>query len=273
MAKLQRDKTITHKKLVKKIFLRGRVHVITGLHIGGSNMQLEIGGIDNAVIRHPFTQEPYLPGSSLKGKMRALMEQAAGTFGRGIGRSNFGPTEDPEASDLVMLFGNAKGEEENIPSRLIVRDGILLNADEMGSGSDLPFTEVKTEVNIDRLTSAATPRQVERVPAGAQFSLDLVINVWEDQRDSDKKSPKTHFFPELAETTQVQYTLNALRMLQDDYLGGKGSRGSGQIAIDLDPIVERSAAFYQGKTEEKDAYQPSQHRVPEDLTYRTDQPV
>jgi CRISPR-associated protein Csm3 len=270
------DPTITHKQLVKKIFINGRIRTVTGLHIGGSNTQLEIGGIDNAAIQHPFTGEPYVPGSSLKGKMRSLMEQAEGSFGGSIGRGvNHGPSSDPTQTDLVMLFGNANGDENNIPSRLIVRDGGLLDKELFRTDSELPFTEVKTEVAIDRLTSTATPRQIERVPAGASFSLQLVINVWQDLRgkqtqdeanQKSKKKDSSFFFPELTEARLVELTLNSLRMLQDDYLGGKGSRGSGQISVHLDEIKERSAAFYQGKTDHQEGYQASDHQIPSDLS-------
>ena len=275
---VQADPTITHKCLVKKIFIRGRIHALTGLHIGGSNMQLEIGGIDSAVIRNPFTNEPYIPGSSLKGKMRALMEQAEGAFGGSIGKGvKFGPSSDPEHSDLVRLFGNAKGDQNNIPSRLIVRDGHLQDAGKWKQTSEVPFTEIKTEVAIDRLTSTATPRQIERVPAGAEFSLDLVLNVWKDCRKEDaeaQEAPDTspqgkekgkNLYPELDEARLLALTFNALRLLQDDYLGGKGSRGSGQVKVAVSRIEERSADFYLGKAEKTAGYQPSEHTIPLDL--------
>ena len=50
------------------------IEIVTGLHIGGNNDEIKIGGIDNPVIKNPLTNEPYIPGSSLKGKIRSLIE-------------------------------------------------------------------------------------------------------------------------------------------------------------------------------------------------------
>lgn len=61
-------------KLEKKIVYTGIITLKTGLHIGGTNASLNIGGPDNFVVRNPIDNIPYIPGSSLKGKMRALVE-------------------------------------------------------------------------------------------------------------------------------------------------------------------------------------------------------
>ena len=63
-------------KLTGKIIITGLIELKTGLHIGTSQETLEIGGMDNPVIRDPLTREPYIPGSSLKGKLRSLLERA-----------------------------------------------------------------------------------------------------------------------------------------------------------------------------------------------------
>lgn len=58
-----------------KIFsLKGQITLKTGLHIGGGDDTMKIGGIDNQVIKDINTNKPYIPGSSLKGKMRSLLE-------------------------------------------------------------------------------------------------------------------------------------------------------------------------------------------------------
>lgn len=261
------------KTLKKKIFFTGRIKTLTGLHIGGSNNEISIGGVDNVVIRNPLDDKPYIPGSSLKGKMRSLIEQSYGHFGKGIGRSDYGPTEDP-SEQIVMLFGNAKGEtgkqKQNVPSRLIVRDGRLLS-EGYDRNSELPYTELKTEVTIDRITATATPRQVERVPAGVEFELQLVLNIWEDGTEKeatelkDKDSPIT-LPQDLTEETLVQMVFSALRLVQDDFLGGKGSRGSGQVRIGIEQLQERSRDFYLNFSADKsDGYEDSAHQIPEDL--------
>jgi CRISPR-associated protein Csm3 len=65
----------TQNPLLGKLKLTSNLVVKTGLHIGGGSMSLDIGGIDKAVVRDPLTKHPYLPGSSIKGKMRSILER------------------------------------------------------------------------------------------------------------------------------------------------------------------------------------------------------
>lgn len=210
-------------RLVKKILYTGTIELKTGLHIGGTNAALNIGGPDKFVVRNPLNNIPYIPGSSLKGKMRALVEIANGCVE--VDRGKVGPSKDPN-SVSGKLFGVATGSDNNRPSRLIVRDAELdVDACDF-SNTDLPYTESKTEVAIDRVTAKAMPRTFERVPAGAKFKLNMVLNVFEGE---DEK--------ELKKTLK-----QAIELLQDDYLGGHGSRGYGQIefkGLDIDKGVEK----------------------------------
>lgn len=208
-------------KLVKKIIYTGTITLKTGLHIGGTNAALNIGGPDKFVVRNPINNVPYIPGSSLKGKMRALVEIAKGCISDGKA------SNDPK-SISGELFGVATGREDNRPSRLIVRDAELdLSKPEMFDNTDLPYTESKTEVAIDRITAKANPRTFERVPAGAKFKLNMVLNIFEGENEQ-----------RLKETLQL-----AIRLLQDDYLGGHGSRGYGQVEIKLDPQEGRTETY------------------------------
>lgn len=200
-------------KLIKKIIYTGTITLKTGLHIGGTNAALNIGGPDKFVVRNPINNIPYIPGSSLKGKMRALVEIANGCVS-----VKGGASEDPNSLS-GRLFGVATGRDNNRPSRLIVRDAELdVSNPSMFENTDLPYTESKTEVAIDRITAKANPRTFERVPAGAQFKLNMVLNIFEGEDEQ-----------------QLKDTLKqAIRLLQDDYLGGHGSRGYGQVEIKLD---------------------------------------
>ncbi len=209
-------------RLLKKIELSGTIELKTGLHIGGTNSSMSIGGIDKGVIRNPLTNQPFIPGSSLKGKMRSLLEVVNGTIG-----SKNGPSITGAAADL---FGNATGNASQKPSRLIVRDCKLSKAEANAllDKTDIPYTEGKTEVMIDRITSAAHPRQMERVPAGAKFELNLVLNVWEGE----------------AEATLITNLFKSLKLLKDDYLGGSGSRGYGQIGIGITRMIEKTPENY-----------------------------
>ena len=198
-------------KLIKKVVYTGRIILKTGLHIGGTNANLNIGGPDKFVVRNPINNIPYIPGSSLKGKMRSLVEIANGETSGGKPTNKIGDRAG-------ALFGVSGDNDSSHPSRLIVRDAELdIDACDF-SNTDLPYTESKTEVCINRITAKANPRTFERVPAGAQFRLNMVLNVFEGE---DEKK--------LKETLK-----QAINLLEDDYLGGHGSRGYGQVEIKLD---------------------------------------
>ena len=230
-------------QLNKKIVIQGKIRALSGLHIGGSNVALGIGGVDNPVILNPMDNKPYIPGSSLKGKMRALIEQKDNTIRDvNMGQVKKGPSDNPDTRS-VKLFG-AASKDFTRPSRAIVRDGFLLSDPDFFKHVDMAFTETKTEVVIDRITSAAMPRQIERVPAGAEFGLEIIVNVFSD--DDEKELMETLF--------------EGFKLLSDDYLGGSGSRGSGQVAILIDKVEMRNAAFYRGEGEGEDVTE----------TYRTE---
>jgi CRISPR-associated protein Csm3 len=195
-------------RLVKKIVYTGTITLKTGLHIGGTNAALNIGGPDRFVVRNPINNIPYIPGSSLKGKMRSLVEIYNGETNGGK------PSNNPE-SKAGSLFGVSGDSENSRPSRLIVRDAELdVNSCDF-TGTDLLYSEIKTEATIDRITAIANPRTFERVPAGASFHLNMVLNVFEGEDESMLK----------------RTVKQAIDLLRDDYLGGNGSRGYGQVEI------------------------------------------
>lgn len=205
-------------QLKKKYIYSGTIKTLTGLHIGGTNAALNIGGPDNFVVRNPIDSVPYIPGSSLKGKMRALVEIKEGKTQNGK------PTNDPK-SKAGALFGVSGDSKESRASRIIVRDAPLDVTSCDFSKTDLLYTESKTEAFIDRVTSKSNPRTLERVPAGAKFKVNMVLNIFEGE---DEKS--------LMDTLKM-----AINLLEDDYLGGHGSRGYGQVKFDIDidnPVVK-----------------------------------
>lgn len=219
-------------RLIKKIEFQGKLTLATGLHIGGTNSSMQIGGIDKSVIRNPITNRPFIPGSSLKGKLRSLLQVSSGelrSLEKPMGGNVFNvATDDKSDADL---FGNATGDKRQKPSRLIVRDCELINHEELLSKTEIPYTEGKTEVVIDRITSAASPRQIERVPAGAIFDLNLILNIWEQDQN---------------EKTLLDNLFKSLELLKDDYLGGSGSRGYGQVLISIEKVQEKSTDGYYG---------------------------
>lgn len=201
-------------KLEKKIKLQYTLELLTGLHIGGNSENVEIGGIDLSVIKLATkNNEPYIPGSSLKGKMRCLLEQVNGVTKIG------GCSKEKGHDDVNNLFGKAQGNDEgNCPSKLIVRDALLTDDsraefERVRDMLDLPYTEAKWENTIDRETAQANPRQIERVPAGAKFNVEFVINVWDTDNEEEL----------------IKLLTKGIRLLENDYLGGSGSRGYGQV--------------------------------------------
>ena len=206
--------------LFGKIIIEGAIETITGLHIGGSKTALEIGGIDLNVVKTPGGQ-PFIPGSSLKGKMRTLLALSKGSWEIGT---------DPDV--LQELFGSSEVKRDMV-TRLYVRDAHLdqahFDAQKQFENHkmEFPYSDVKWENVIDRKRGTARdPRQLERVPAGTRFLFGFVYNLFSDM---DEKIEAGHSKPRLQE--HLEALITAMRLLQDDYLGGQGSRGYGQIAF------------------------------------------
>jgi CRISPR-associated protein Csm3 len=256
--------------LVKKILIEGVIKAKTGLHIGGTNAGLSIGGADATVVRNPYNNEPYIPGSSLKGKMRSLLEKVEGRFGESLGdHVKYGPLttfsmDDPVDVRLITgIFGTMpeknKGSAEP-PSRLIVRDCEMnsISSEKLinSKNTDMPFTEVKTEVVIDRITSAATPRQIERVPAGTEFNMRLILNIYGD--DSEKYKSETN---SNGETNMINKLCEALSLVQNDYIGGKGTRGSGEVEISVKNIFYKDKNSYENNI----AWKEYEFQIPNEL--------
>lgn len=222
-------------QLLKKIFINGKTKALTGLHIGGSDIGLAVGGTDKVIIRNPVTNQPYIPGSSLKGKMRSLFEKVNGEFSRHNRDIPNGPCQDA-SSKSGRLFGINASAEEPGQTHLIVRDGKLLNPEVLEKAkTDMPYTEIKTEIILDRVTSQASPRQIERVPAGAEFELSLVLDIFDG--DDEKE--------------YLGYVFEALSLVQDDYLGGGGTRGSGEVKFILEGVLYKDKEIYESNTAAK----------------------
>jgi len=208
-------------KLTNIVEIKAKLVLQTGLHIGVGDSEMHIGGIDNSVIKHPMTQSPYIPGSSLKGKIRTLLEWRSGAV-QSSPLSLKDISKNPEeVKNILRLFGisgDTKNSEQEVAeigvSRLAFWDCALNEAweNEIRDDNQL-LTEAKSENTIDRITSTAgNPRQTERVPAGAEFDFKLTLR----QFEGDK--------PEL-----LDLVLKGLKLLELDSLGGSGSRGYGKV--------------------------------------------
>jgi len=211
---------------MKIVNIKGQIELLSGLHIGGGDDTMKIGGIDNGVIKDINTDKPYIPGSSLKGKMRSLLEWHIGVVGIGDG----GPFHSKLLSDamfsdaskreqaltLLKLFGNGKTDDkfnEITPiTRISVGDCSLVAVDEQ------KVSEAKYENVINRQKGTAEhPRQTERVPAGVKFDFDIRVKILEEDNEAEL----------------MAMVKDGLNLVENDYLGGSGSRGYGRVKFHI----------------------------------------
>jgi len=223
------------RKLYGKVIFRGVIKTLTGLHIGASKETLEIGGLDAPVVKHPVTNEPYIPGSSLKGKLRSLLEMKEHTenglefnsemkVGGNTIRFHVCETyEDASHCDVCRVFGSSG--TTNFPARIKVRDAELTDFSRNFISDGL---EIKFENSLDRITSASNPRQIERVPAGTEFEFEIIYNV------ENLKQLKNDLIN----------ILSAMELLEDDALGGHGSRGYGRVKFYFAEITAKPVEAY-----------------------------
>jgi CRISPR-associated protein Csm3 len=210
-------------KLTGKVFITGRIKLETGMRIGGSKSALDIGGIDLNVIK-TATGVPYIPGSSLKGKLRSILAREEGS----------GDVQK-DSVKIRQIFGSIEKDGATAElSRLIVRDAYLdtNHFRTLNFELELDYTETKWETAIDRKKGSAKSgslRQLERVPAGAEFNFEMVYNVFDNQKDDHLKEIK-----------------KAMKILEDDYLGGQGSRGFGKVKFDKVSFSEKTLEAYKG---------------------------
>jgi len=207
--------------------IKGTITLISGLHIGAGDTEIKIGGTDNPVVKHPHTNEPYIPGSSLKGKIRSLLEMKSGLMGKTGGApvgfkhlNGLIENELEECKNILKLFGASGSDEDqtNIgPSRASFADCPIEESWKKGAAKDhLAFTEVKSENTIDRIKGTAlNPRMTERVPSGVKFSFSITLKHLEENENLE------------------DFLLQGIKLLEMDALGGSGSRGYGQVIFDF----------------------------------------
>lgn len=212
--------------------IKGKIVLKSGLHIGAGDTEMHIGGTDNPVIKHPITQEPYIPGSSLKGKVRSLLEMESGLMARTKGE----PVQAKTLNDLkteqrdkclkiLKIFGSSGSDTEAIaandigPTRVSFAD-CPMNSEwrEKARANRWDFFEVKSENSINRIEGTArNPRFTERVVAGAEFDFSVSLKLLGEDEDD-----------------LYGYLLGGLKLLEMDALGGSGSRGYGRIEFRFD---------------------------------------
>ena len=251
----------TQKVFIGEICLKGEIILKTGLHIGGSEEAVQIGEI-TSIAKDPATGLPYIPGSSLKGKLRSIME----TFGkrkregkeeRVLIKRNVGTfrnpiyihcCEDLETAlncDVCRVFGTSgeRGISENLSASLLCRDASLdLTKQEIES-----FIDIKTENVLDRVTAVSNPRKIERVIPGTKFDVEMVFQVFALGDD------KQLFFPKYLER-DLENLFTCMAILETQGLGGLSSRGYGKVKFIFNEFSAMSLEYFKGNKEKISKY-------------------
>jgi CRISPR-associated protein Csm3 len=218
--------------------IAGTIHCLSGVRIGGNNNIIEIGTIDNPIIRNPITNHPYLPGSSLKGKMRSALELGLRP-GSLSGMHLPGPKLEQRERDgkpeinpcacgrcvVCKLFGSGDTKTTYEPTRLIFRDCLLTeaSAEELANAartSGVFFAEIKPGVRMNRATNTVAKGaffNFERVPEGTEFGFELVLRLYGDLDDEN------------ARADYRRVVAHGLRLIEREAIGGKISAGYGKV--------------------------------------------
>lgn len=188
-----------------KLIIGCELVVRTGMHIGGSSVFSAIGAVDSPVVSDPLTGDPIVPGSSLKGKMRTLLARSKNK------NADHLPAHNNDDVAIRRLFGSSKPVQT---ARLQFADAFVSNKEEMAS---VGLTEIKFENTINRETCVANPRQIERVIPGVHFAVRIVYDISGTEQET---------------TEDLKLLAKGFRLLQMDYLGGHGTRGSGRVSFE-----------------------------------------
>lgn len=209
-------------KLTKILTIKAELHCVSGLHIGAGDDEMHIGGIDNTVMRDPFTNLPYIPGSSLKGKIRSLLEWRTGVVrSEPLAWKDYQESKNEDVLRILQMFGTGGNDSEADsrvlgPTRISFWDCKLDDKwVEKARNRNILLTEVKSENRTDRISGATaigSLRNTERVIAGAIFNFRLSVKIFENE-----------------EKALLKLILDGMRLLEKDSLGGSGSRGYGKV--------------------------------------------
>lgn len=211
---MSQDNTTKKMRLEGKLLIGGTITVKTGLSIGGSKSGIDIGALDNPVIKYKKGNKdvPYIPGSSLKGKLRALLAKVAGSANEKEDKKLMDADDNSDFKHLARVFGYAPGADDASGEALLkVRDCFL-------ASESLGETEEKMENSIDRITGKANPRPIERVLPETVFEIDMCLDVYGEEE------AKEH----------LQLIDLAFELLNQDYLGGGGTRGNGRVKTNVE---------------------------------------
>jgi CRISPR-associated protein Csm3 len=222
---------------------------------------------------------PYIPASSLKGRMRSLLELAFNlplhtTDGkiylhmRVAGQK----VEDPDPyCPIDNVFGSPAIDFNRLsdqgvdylfncwaPTRAIFRDlypserYIKELCKSKGDCSYITlddFVEEKWENRIDRVTSTADPRNLLRLRPGVEFSGGITFLVFDldvcPRKECEEKSAYRDKVGGLPAKFYLETLLKGFELVEATYLGASGTRGYGQVKFkelqaEFKPIAPRA---------------------------------
>lgn len=218
-------------KLERRLVFRGTIEAVTPLHIGSGKPELELGEVDMPIIKDANNQ-PYIPGSSLKGRTRSEAERLLRKEGAWV-------CSPPDTRNMC-------GSRKNNPEEFCLCCKVFGTAGNISVASKTRFRDAyptkkvetllqRTGTAIDRETgtvSRGALYSIEAIPAGTVFDFEIVAeNLTDDE---------------------LKLLCASMKSVEHSALGGSSSRGFGKVKIDVKIVVERTAGYYLGKETEKE---------------------
>ena len=268
-----------------KYIIKGKIVCETGLHIGGITEGVEIGGVDLPVIRDSLTEIPYIPGSSLKGKLRHLLEWELNKVFEEGNKGKF-PTHTcenaPEVKNLkkeaenlsgevrkkkdeevknkikeltdscpvCLIFGTSAATVGVTPTRLSVRDAFPTghgNPEDPPNGSTL--WKWKKWLDEKTYTELKTENTIDRVTSEANPRTMEQVPV-----GSEFEFEMIFDIYRDEDRKLLKDLFTSMKLLENSSLGGSGTRGHGKIKFEFtkSPLEYRSVDYYKtGKLDEE----------------------
>jgi CRISPR-associated protein Csm3 len=220
------------EKLSERLIIKGEIITQTPLHIGSGKKDTGISEVTPVIT--DLSGQPYIPGSSIKGKVRSEAERIAR-------QNNLGACNPPHVEDMCgtlkrspgefciccKIFGTAASSKGvSVASKVKFRDSYPIEKSET-------VLLTRAGIALDRSTGSVSRGAVfqnEAVSAGIRFSLEMVCDNMEEK--------------------EMNLLRAALKSVQESALGGFSSRGYGKVKFKIQSVTKRTAGYYLGEEQE-----------------------
>lgn len=208
----------------KYLVFSGTMTLESGLHIGGSTDETKVGGCDNPIIKNKMTDEPYIPGSSIKGIMRSI-EESRPKYAAKI--QNGMPCGCGSEDCMVCrLFGAHKNTRTRAGLPRLIAHNMTINKDFKdqlirSGGTTTDMVDIKYSTMINRQTKTAANgslRNIEIVSAGTVFDCKFTLKILEN--DNEEELIK-----------ELRFIIDRIEI---EGIGSKTTSGNGQVKFDID---------------------------------------